>query len=232
MSSQENAEKVLYTFLGEYLMLCNKSRGYAREPDLSTQIPIMFGREKLINAYENIDSSPVTKVRELIIQAEADFELSYQSPVIDDNGNFAESRAQARMWLGITQSILGKNPQSLDLDSPQTQGPGFAFAESASLFLGLRDFLRVGRVIQEWAESLLYAGNDQDAFTLFTIAMLTFELSGEKERGAVVRNRGKNMQPSPIDSAFFARRIPAVDAQMTTILGCRNTTKLRNVCIN
>ena len=88
----------------------------------------------------------------------------------------------------------------------------------------------LGRVLQEWAESLLYVGNEKDALGLFQIAMLTFNSFGEKERAGVVLNRLKDLSPSEIDSAFLARRPVPGQEQMTTVLGCRNTSELRRVC--
>ena len=116
-----------------------RERGEASEPDLMhQQTPIAVGRELLINANVSINTGSDLTVRNLVERAEECFEFSYRGPVIDEQGYIDESRAQARMWLGISQSILGMNSQSFD--SPQTQGPGFAFAEAATIFLGLQDF--------------------------------------------------------------------------------------------
>jgi hypothetical protein len=88
----------------------------------------------------------------------------------------------------------------------------------------------LGRVLQEWAESLLYVRNEKDALGLFQIAMLTFNSFGEKERAVVVQNRLKDLSPSKIDSAFLARGPVPGQEQMTTVLGCRNTSELRRIC--
>lgn len=222
------ANGLIAAFFEGYLVSCAKVRGEDSEPDLSAQVSLINGRDLLLNASKNIASSSPSEVRKLVEKAAEHFELCYRSPVIDEQGYIAESRAQARMWLGISQSILGYVSQPFDL--PQTKGPGFAFAESASIFLGLQDFRMLGRVLQEWAESLLYVGNEKDALGLFQIAMLTFNSFGEKERADVVLNRLKDLSPSEIDSAFLARGPVPGQELMTTILGCRNTSELRRIC--
>ena len=225
---EQISNDLVSSFFDGYLISCVEVRGEDSEPDLSAQVSLIDGRELLLNANKNIASSSPTEVRKLVEKAAEHFELCYRSPVIDEQGYIAESRAQARMWLGITKSILGYVSQPFD--SPQTKGPGFAFAESASIFLGLQDFRMLGRVLQEWAESLLYVGNEEDALGLFQIAMLTFNSFGEKERAGVVLNRLKDLGPSEIDSAFLARRPVPGQEQMTTVLGCRNTSELRRIC--
>lgn len=222
------ANDLIAAFFEGYLVSCAEVRGEDSEPDLSAQVSLVDGRELLLNANRSIASSSPSEVRKLVEKAAEHFELCYRSPVIDEQGFIAESRAQSRMWLGISQSILGYVSQPFDL--PQTKGPGFAFAESASIFLGLQDFRMLGRVLQEWAESLLYVGNEKDALGLFQIAMLTFNSFGEKERAGVVLNRLKDLSPSGIDSAFLARGTVPGQELMTTILGCRNTSELRRVC--
>jgi hypothetical protein len=222
------ANDLIAAFFEGYLVSCVEVRGEDSEPDLSVQVSLVDGRELLLNANKNIASSSPSEVRKLVEKAAEHFELCYRSPVIDEQGYIAESRAQARMWLGISQSILSYDSQSFDL--PQTKGPGFAFAESASIFLGLQNFQMLGRVLQEWAESLLYVGNEKDALGLFQIAMLTFNSFGEKERAGVVLNRLKDLSPSKIDSAFLARGPVPGQEQMTTVLGCRNTSELRRIC--
>ena len=87
-------------------------------------------------------------------------------------GDLLASRAHARMWLGIANSILGEDETVLE--APQKTGAGLYFAEATSKFMALQDFRLVGRVTQEWAESLLYAGLPKDANTLFMISMLMF----------------------------------------------------------
>ena len=222
------ANDLIAAFFEGYLVSCVEVRGEDSEPDLSAEVSLVDGRELLLNANKNIASSSPSEVRKLVEKAAELFELCYRSPVIDEQGYIAESRAQARMWLGISQSILSYDSQSFDL--PQTKGPGFAFAESASIFLGLQNFQMLGRVLQEWAESLLYVGNEKDALGLFQIAMLTFNSFGEKERAGVVLNRLKDLSPSKIDSAFLARGPVPGQEQMTTVLGCRNTSELRRIC--
>jgi hypothetical protein len=222
------ANDLIAAFFEGYLVSCVEVRGEDSEPDLSAEVSLVDGRELLLNANKNIASSSPSEVRKLVEKAAEHFELCYRSPVIDEQGYIAESRAQARMWLGISQSILSYDSQSFDL--PQTKGPGFAFAESASIFLGLQNFRMLGRVLQEWAESLLYVGNEKDALGLFQIAMLTFNSFGEKERAGVVLNRLKDLSPSKIDSAFLARGPVPGQEQMTTVLGCRNTSELRRIC--
>lgn len=227
-SMEQISNDLVSSFFDGYLISCVEVRGEDSEPDLSAEVSLVDGRELLLNANKNINSSSPSEVRKLVEKAAEHFELCYQCPVIDENGYIAESRAQARMWLGITQSILSYDSQSFD--SPQTKGPGFAFAESASIFLGLQDFRMLGRVLQEWAESLLYVGNEEDALGLFQIAMLTFNSFDEKERAGVVLNRLKDLSPSDIDSAFLARgQVPGQEL-MTTVLGCRNTSELRRIC--
>ena len=225
---EQLAEDLVASFFDGYLTSCVEVRGEDSEPDLSAEISIIDGRELLLNANKNVGSYSPSEVRKLVEKAAEHFELCYRCPVIDEQGYIAESRAQARMWLGITQSILGINSQSFE--SPQTKGPGFAFAESAAIFLGLQDFRMLGRALQEWAESLLYGGNEEDALGLFQIAMLTFNSFGEKERAEVVFNRLKDLSPSDIDSAFLARGPVPGQEQMTTVLGCRNTSELRRIC--
>jgi Ca2+/Na+ antiporter len=222
------ANDLIAAFFEGYLVSCAEVRGEDSEPDLSVQVSLVDGRELLLNANKNIASSSPSEVRKLVEKAAEHFELCYRSPVIDEQGYIAESRAQARMWLGISQSILSYDSQSFD--NPQTKGPGFAFAESASIFLGLQNFRMLGRVLQEWAESLLYVRNEKDALGLFQIAMLTFNSFGEKERAVVVQNRLKDLSPSKIDSAFLARGPVPGQEQMTTVLGCRNTSELRRIC--
>jgi len=222
------ANDLIAAFFEGYLVSCAEVRGEDSEPDLSVQVSLVDGRELLLNANKNIASSSPSEVRKLVEKAAEHFELCYRSPVIDEQGYIAESRAQARMWLGISQSILSYDSQSFD--NPQTKGPGFVFAESASIFLGLQNFRMLGRVLQEWAESLLYVRNEKDALGLFQIAMLTFNSFGEKERAGVVQNRLKDLSPSKIDSAFFARGPVPGQEQMTTVLGCRNTSELRRIC--
>ena len=227
-SIEQISNDLVSSFFEGYLISCSEVRGEDSEPDLSAEVSLIDGRELLLNANKSIASSSPSEVRKLVEKAAEHFELCYRSPVIDEQGYIAESRAQARMWLGISKSILGYVSQPFDL--PQTKGPGFAFAESASIFLGLQDFRMLGRVLQEWAESLLYVGNEKDALGLFQIAMLTFNSFGEKERAGVVLNRLKDLSPSEIDSAFLARRPVPGQEQMTTVLGCRNTSELRRVC--
>ena len=227
---EELGNKLISSFFDDYLVSCGRERGEASEPDLMhQQTPIAVGRELLINANVSINTGSDLTVRNLVERAEECFEFSYRGPVIDEQGYIDESRAQARMWLGISQSILGMNSQSFD--SPQTQGPGFAFAEAATIFLGLQDFRMLGRVLQEWAESLLYVENELDAIPLFQIAMFVFKSFGEQERAGVVLNRLQDLSPSGIDSAFLARRPVPGQEQMTTVLGCRNTSELRRICI-
>jgi hypothetical protein len=229
-SIEQLASKLVSSFFDDYLVSCGRARGEASEPDLMhQQTPIAVGRELLINAYASINTGSDLTVRNLVERAEECFQFSYRGPVIDEQGYIEESRAQARMWQGISQSILGVNSQSFN--SPQTQGPGFAFAEAAAIFLGLQDFRMLGRVLQEWAESLLYVGNEEDAIPLFQIAMFVFNSFGEQERAGVVLNRLKDLSPSGIDSAFLARRPVPGQEQMTTVLGCRNTSELRRICI-
>jgi len=227
---EQLANELISYFFDDYLVSCGRVRGEASEPDLiHQQTPITVGRELLINAYASIKNGSDLTVRNLVERSEECFELSYRGPVVDELGYIEESRAQARMWQGISQSILGVNSQPLN--SPQTQGSGFAFAEAASTFLGLQDFRMLGRVLQEWAESLLYVGNDEDATALFQIAMFVFDSIGEHERAGVVLNRLRDLSPSDIDSAFLARRPVPGQEQMTTVLGCRNTSELRRICI-
>jgi len=229
MDVEKLSMELMEYFFGNYLVSCERVRGEASKPDLSNQFPITSGRELLLNAYANIGSTSSVEVRKLVERAEEHFELSYRSPVIDEQGYFGESRAQALMWLGITQSILGKNSQSFD--SPQMQGPGFAFAEACTIFGGIQDLQMLGRVIQEWAESLLYVEDEGQALVLFTIAQLVFLSSGANGRADVSENRAKDMRPSNIDSAFLARRPVPGQEQMTTVLGCRNASELRRICI-
>ena len=228
-SIEQLANKLISSFFDDYLVSCGRVRGDASEPDFSKQTPIAVGRELLLNAYANINTGSDLTVRKLVERAEECFEFSYRGPVIDEQGYIEESRAQARMWQGISQSILGVDSQSFN--SPQTQGPGFAFAEAAAIFLGLQDFRMLGRVLQEWAESLLYVGNEEDAVPLFQIAMFVFNSFGEQERAGVVLHRLKDLSPSGIDSAFLARRPVPGQEKMTTVLGCRNTSELRRICI-
>ena len=229
-SIELSANRLISFFFDDYLVSCGQVRGEAIEPDLlHHQTPISVGRELLINAYASINTGSDLTVRNLVESAEESFEFSYRGPVIDEQGYIDESRAQARMWLGISQSIRGMNSQSID--SPQTQGPGFAFAEAAAIFLGLQDFRMLGRVLQEWAESLLYEANEDDAVPLFQLSMFVFNSFGEQERAGVVLNRLNDLSPSDVDSAFLARRPVPGQEQMTTVLGCRNTSELRRICV-
>ena len=231
---QEMAEDLTSWFFGEYLP--SHEGMYLDLGDMNLPYnngvrPVVKGREDLINSNLSLGKTSAKETRALVLSAAEYFDDACVAVDPQEfEGDVFAGRANARMWLGITQSILGNDASTLD--EPQKRGAGLAFAESTSKFLVMQDFRMVGRVTQEWAESLIYAGLFEDANTLFMISVLVFNSFDEKDRAQTVLNRSANTAPSNIDSSFLARRLIPGSEAMTSILGCRNTTDLRKTCIS
>ena len=231
---QEMAEEITNWFFGEYLP--SHEGIYLDLVDMNLPYnlgvrPVVKGRENLINSNLSLGKTSAKETRALVLSAAEHFDDACIAVDPQEfEGDVFAGRANARMWLGITQSILGDDASTLD--KPQKRGAGLAFAESTSKFLVMQDFRMVGRVTQEWAESLIYAGLLEDANTLFMISVLVFNSFDEKDRAQTALNRSSNTAPSKIDSSFLARKqVPGSEA-MTTVLGCKNTTDLRKTCIS
>ena len=231
---QEMAEEITNWFFGEYLP--SHEGIYLDLGDMNLPYnlgvrPVVKGRENLINSNLSLGKTSAKETRALVLSAAEHFDDACIAVDPQEfEGDVFAGRANARMWLGITQSILGDDASTLD--KPQKRGAGLAFAESTSKFLVMQDFRMVGRVTQEWAESLIYAGLLEDANTLFMVSVLVFNSFDEKDRAQTALNRSSNTAPSKIDSSFLARQqVPGSEA-MTTILGCKNTTDLRKTCIS
>ena len=228
------AEGLVEWFFGEYLVAHHdrfKDLGGLNLPYNIGANPVLQGREALIKSSEMASVATGDETKKSVTNAANLFEDAFVA--VDPHefrGDLIVGRANARMWLGICKSILGNDATSLD--EPQLDGAGLAFAEATAKFLAINDFVLVGRVTQEWAESLLYAGLKDDANTMFMISMLIFNSFDEKARAQVVLNRSQNTESSRIDSSFLARGTTVNSESMTTILGCRNTSLLRDICIS
>jgi hypothetical protein len=221
-------------FFGEYLVAHERSNfdlGDMNLPYNNGSKPITHGRQLLIESSQTLRRSNAMTTKDMVASAAELFKDAYVA--VDQSefqGDLLASRAHARMWLGIANSILGED--ATVLEAPQKTGAGLYFAEATSKFMALQDFRLVGRVTQEWAESLLYAGLPKDANTLFMISMLMFNSFSEKGRAQIAMQRSTNTKPSMVDSSFLAGEYIPGSESMTTILGCRNTSQLRNTCIS
>ena len=228
------AEGLVEWFFGEYLVAHHdrfKDLGDLNLPYNIGANPVLQGREALIKSSQMASVVTGDETKKSVTDAASFFEDAYVA--VDPRefqGDLMAGRANARLWLGICKSILGKDATSLE--EPQSDGAGLAFAEATAKFVAISDFVLVGRVTQEWAESLLYAGLKDDANTMFMISMLVFNSFNEKARAQVVLNRSQNTEFSEIDSSFLARGTTVDSESMTTILGCRNTSLLRDICMS
>ena len=191
---------------------------------------ITAGRENLIEACSKRGDVSQTETRKGVEVAVERFRLACAKVGPNEyGGDIRVGRANALMWLGISDVILGNTVSSLS--EAQDIGPGKAFMEASYWFNLAGEYKMAGRVLQEWGEAMLY-DRIQDAESLFIMSSAFFAKANDQERAKLALNRSKNLKQVLPNSPFLERHDKHSLDSVATILGCKNTSELRDVCIS